>query len=65
MRNRPLRRGPIGPPRVRLPTPNRMGGNMPSIRPPKGIAEQLNRAKLKDFKQLGSFLLFRRRRLQA
>jgi hypothetical protein len=60
------RRGPMGPPRRSLPmsSSNRFAG-MPGLRPPKGIAEQLNRAKLKDFMQLGQFLMHRRRALHA
>lgn len=37
---------------------------MPSLRPPRGVAARLNRAKLKDFMRLG-FELMRKRRLQA
>uniref|UniRef100_A0A914YI79 Uncharacterized protein n=1 Tax=Panagrolaimus superbus TaxID=310955 RepID=A0A914YI79_9BILA len=72
MRRRPLpqrsfipQRGPIGPPRRQLPMTSSNFGGMPGLRPPKGIAEQLNRAKLKDFMQLGQFLMQRRRALQA
>ena len=50
---------PIGPPRT--PVQNNVGaGQMPGLRPPKGIVEQLNKAKLKDFMSLGQFLLHRR-----
>uniref|UniRef100_A0AC35FKM9 Uncharacterized protein n=1 Tax=Panagrolaimus sp. PS1159 TaxID=55785 RepID=A0AC35FKM9_9BILA len=56
-----LQRGPMGPPRRPLPmsSSNNFDG-MPGLRPPKGIAEKLNRAKLKDFMQLGQFLMHRR-----
>uniref|UniRef100_A0AC34QB49 Uncharacterized protein n=1 Tax=Panagrolaimus sp. JU765 TaxID=591449 RepID=A0AC34QB49_9BILA len=73
-RARPIRRGvsikrvfrqrphtrPVGPPRQQVSFIGTETGQMPGIRPPKGVAEQLNRAKLKDFKQLGQFLLQRR-----
>lgn len=55
----------MGPPRRPMPLPSSNFGGMPGLRPPKGIAEQLNRAKLKDFMQLGQFLMHRRRALQA
>ncbi|KAE9548313.1 hypothetical protein FO519_008480 [Halicephalobus sp. NKZ332] len=56
---------PMGPPRpsmpLRAPFQNNFGtGQMPGIRPPKGMVERLNRAKLKDFMALGQFLLHRR-----
>lgn len=39
------------------------GMHMPGMRPPKGVASALNKAKLKDFMQLGSFLMRRHRTL--
>lgn len=54
---RPMR--PIGPPRAPVQN-NFESGQMPGLQPPKGIIEQLNRAKLKDFMALGQFLLHRR-----
>jgi hypothetical protein len=35
------------------------GGGAPGVRPPAGIAFELNRAKLKDFMALGRRLLHR------
>lgn len=37
----------------------------PSIRPPKGVALTLNRAKLKDFMRIGREIIRQRRLLQA
>ncbi|KAI6187621.1 hypothetical protein M3Y98_00264000 [Aphelenchoides besseyi] len=50
------------PPRRTFVTNNGARGP-PAIRPPKGIADKLNQARLKDFMSLGAFLL-RNRRLQ-
>uniref|UniRef100_A0A7E4WCI9 Uncharacterized protein n=1 Tax=Panagrellus redivivus TaxID=6233 RepID=A0A7E4WCI9_PANRE len=72
MRRQPLNRaggftgnnnnvGPVGPPRQPVPLRNANNDGMPGLRPPKGVAEQLNRAKLKDFMQLGQVLMQRRR----
>jgi hypothetical protein len=37
----------------------------PSVKPPKGVAGALNKAKLKDFMKIGKEILRKRRLLQA